>query len=671
MELNKCAAYDALFEPMQIGSLTVPNRIILCAMGGTAPVVDNKYNSKPEKFYLNCAKSGVGLIIPGLSILTDKWGRPGWLDEAGDVFRGPLKDFVQQIHEETSTKYILQIGAGMGRGLRANFGLTLPYFNYSNAMVAPSDGLPNVFAPELKHRALTKDEIHKLVEVMINSAELAKEAGCDGVEIHAIHEGYILDQFAISNYNHRTDEYGGSLENRLRISTEMIEGIKKRCGDDFPVLMRYSVASKTAGFNKSVLPGEDYVEWGRGLEESISVVRLLEKAGLDGLDCDNGTYDSWHWAHPPTYMPQACNLPEAAYIKNFTKMPVFVSGKMGDPDIALDAVATGKVDAVALARPLLADNEWAGKVREGRIDDIRPCIGCHNGCFGRLTRGLNVSCALNPETMQEGKYSLNPEKSDKKVIVAGGGVGGMEAARLCKLRGMDVTLYEAADHLGGAFKAAASPDFKDDDKKLLAWYEKQLRDLDVPVHLGTPVDNALIEREKPDAVIIATGAVKKRIPIPGFDREHVCDAKEYLLENRRLGDNVTVIGGGLTGCEVAYKIALDGKQVSLIEMADEILQVEDLCKANSWMLRDLLKFHNVNVYTGAVTKEIGKDFIKFEKDGAVSVISADNIIMAVGYNPVSIDITVPGVKTFVIGDAEHVANLLNSVWEATEAVNSL
>lgn len=663
--------FDPLFEPMKIGSLTVPNRIILCAMGGTAPVVDNKYNSNAEKFYLNCARNGVGLIIPGLSILTDKWGRPGWLDEAGDVFRGPLKDFMCQLHEETDTKFILQLGAGMGRGLRANFGLTLPYFNYSNAMVAPSDGMPNVFAPELKHRALTRDEILKLVDVMINSAELAKEAGCDGVEIHAIHEGYLLDQFSISNYNHRTDEYGGCLENRMRISTDMISGIKKRCGDYYPVLMRYSVASKTAGFNKSVLPGQDYVEWGRGLEESISVVRLMENAGLDALDCDNGTYDSWHWCHPPTYMPQGCNVPEAAYIKNFTKLPVFVSGKMGDPEIALDAVATGKIDAVALARPMLADNEWASKVREGRVDDIRPCIGCHNGCFGRLTRGLNVSCALNPQSLQEDTYSLNPEKVSKKVIVAGGGVGGMEAARLCKLRGMDVALYEASDHLGGAFRAAATPEFKDDDKKLLAWYDKQLADLDIPVHLNTAVDNALIQREKADAVIVATGAVKKRIPIPGFDQPHVCDAKEYLLENRKVGNCVTVVGGGLTGCEVAYQLAQEGRDVTIIEMAPDILQVVELCKVNSDMLRDLLSFHNVHVYTGAATREIGRDFVRFEKDGETSVIPADNVIMAVGYNPTPIEITVPGVESYVIGDADHVANLLNSVWGATEVVNKL
>ena len=451
----------------------------------------------------------------------------------------------------------------------------------------------------------------------------------------------------------------------------MISGIKKRCGKDFPVLMRYSVASKTAGFNKSVLPGEDYVEWGRGLDESISVVRILEESGLDALDCDNGTYDSWHWAHPPTYMPQGCNIPEAAYIKNFTSLPVFVSGKMGDPDVALDAVATGKIDAVALARPFLADNEWVSKVREGRTDDIRPCIGCHNGCFGRLTRGLNVSCALNTVSLQEDKYSLKPLNQKKKVIVAGGGVGGMEAARLCKLRGLDVELYEASDHLGGAFKAAATPDFKDDDKKLLAWYDKQLADLHIPVHLNTFVDNKLIEEKKADAVIIATGGIKKRIPIPGSDSPHVCDAKEYLLEDREVGNDVTVIGGGLTGCEVAYTLAKQGKSVSIIELMPDILQVADLCKVNSDMMRDLLRFHNVHIYTGAATKEIGSHYVSFEKDGELNVIAADNVIMAVGYNPTPIEVTVPGVETYVIGDADHIANLLNSVWGAAEAVNRL
>ncbi len=662
--------YDALFEPFQVGTMTVPNRIVLCAMGGTALINDGKFNPGGKEFFLRCAKSGAGMIIPGLSILADKWGRPGWLDDYKDAFRGPLKEFMAQFHEETDSKMIMQLGAGMGRGLRANYGMTLPYFNYERAMIAPSE-LPNAFDPSLMHRAMTKEEIHKLVDVMINSAVLSKEAGCDGVEIHAIHEGYLLDQFAIANYNHRTDEYGGSLDNRLRISIEMIRGIKEACGEDYPVLMRYSVASKTAGLYKSVLPGQDYVEWGRGLEESMAVVRRLQTAGVDALDADNGTYDSWHWCHPPMYMPDACNLPEAAYIRNFCKIPVFVSGKMGNPDIALKAVASGAVDAVALARPFLADPDWAKKVRENRIDEIRPCIACHNGCFGRLTSGKNVSCALNPESLQESKFQILPAKEKKKVMVVGGGIGGMEAARLCAMRGFDVELYEKTDKLGGAFIAAASMDFKEDDRKLLKWYEKQMEDLKIPLHFGVAVDEELIREKNPQVVLIATGAGKKQLPIPGADGANVADAKDYLEEKREPREHTVVIGGGLTGCEAAYYVAKQGKQVSVVEMQPDIMNVPGLCRANSGMLRDLLAFHHVDIYTGAGVQEIGEHEVVISHNGAKVSLPADQVILSVGYNPEPLPVHIPGIQVHEIGDCTGVGNLLHVIWGAYETVQNL
>lgn len=662
--------YDALFQPFQVGKLTIPTRLVLCAMGGTALISDGKFNETGKQFFLRCAKGGAGLVIPGLSILADKWGRPGWLDEDKDAFHGPLKDFMAQFHEETDSKLVMQLGAGMGRGLRANCGLPLPYFNYERAMIAPSE-LPNVFKPELKHRAMTKDEIHKLVDVMINSAVLAKEAGCDGVEIHAIHEGYLLDQFAIANYNHRTDEYGGSLDNRLRISIEMVRGIKEACGEDFPVLMRYSVASKTAGFNQSVLPGEDYTEWGRSLEESLSVVRRLEAAGVDALDTDNGTYDSWHWCHPPTYMPDVCNLPESAYIRNFCKIPVMVSGKMGNPDVALQAVVSGAVDAVAMARPFLADNDWAAKVREGRVEDIRPCIGCHNGCFGRLTNGKNVSCALNPECLQEGKYFIQPAERKKNVLVVGGGIGGMEAARLCALRGLPVELYEKTGGLGGAFVPAASMDFKEDDRKLLKWYEKQLRDLNIPVHLNTEVTEELLREKRPDVVIVASGAVNKTLPIPGTDGANVMDAKDNLVGDQRPCKHTVVIGGGLTGCEVAYSIAKQGGQVSVVEAQEDIMNVLGLCKVNSDMLRDLLKFHQVKVYTGAAARAIRPDGVDITVDGKEVALPAEQVILSIGYKPAPLEAALPEAETYFVGDCTTVGNLLHVIWGAYETVQKL
>lgn len=661
--------FDPLFTPFRIGNVEIPNRIVLCAMGGTAPVVDGAFNETPRKFFLNCAKNGAGLIIPGLCLLTDKWGRPGWLDEDGAVFRGPLKEFMKELHETTKSKLMLQLSPGMGRGLRAGFGMTLPYFNYERAMVAASD-LPNVFDPSLKHRALTTAEIHKLVDCMINSAALAQEAGCDGVELHAVHEGYLLDQFAIANYNHRQDEYGGCLENRMRIVTEMISGIKKACGKDFPVLMRYSVASKTAGLNKSVLPEEDYTEWGRNLDESISVVRLMENAGLDALDADNGTYDSWHWCHPPTYMPDGCNLPEAAYIKNFCNIPVIAGGKMGDPELALKAVSSGQVDAVGLARPFLADNEWASKVRQGKIDDIRPCIGCHNGCFGRLCTGKNVSCALNPVSLQEDKYALLPG-DNRRIMVVGGGIGGMEAARLCALRGFEIELFEKTDRLGGAFVAAAAPDFKRDDKKLLRWYEKQLKDLNVPIHLNAEVTQETVDAFKPDELIVAVGAGNKTLPIPGADRAMVCDAKEYLLKQHPAGKNVIVVGGGLTGCEVAYSLAKEGHEVSLLEMMPEIMQVPGLCAVNKNMLLDLLKFHNVHCYTGAALREIEEKQVSFDWNGERKSIPADTVILSIGYKASSWNVHFDLAHTHLVGDCQRVGNLLHVIWGVYDLVTAL
>lgn len=663
--------YDPLFQPLRVGSMTIPNRIVLCAVGGTALIDNGSFNPTPLEFFLRCAKGGAGLIIPGLSLLSDKWGRPGWLDEAQDAFRGPLKDFLSRFHEETESKLVMQLGAGMGRGLRANFGVTLPYFNYHQAMVAPTDGLPNVFAPEMKHRALSADEIKKLIHVMVNSAVLAKETGCDGVEIHAIHEGYLLDQFALSSLNHRTDQYGGCLENRLRISTEMIRGIKSACGEDFPVLMRYSAASKTAGLNQSVLPGQDYTEWGRSLEESISVVRILEDAGVDALDMDNGTYDSWHWCHPPAYMPEACNLPEAAYLKHFCHVPVFVSGKMGDPDTALKAVVSGSVDAVALARPFLADNDWAKKVRSGETNDIRPCIGCHNGCFGRLTTGKNVSCALNPIALQENHYQIIPVTTQRKVMVIGGGIAGMEAARLCALRGFDVSLYEQTDRLGGVFQAAAAPQFKADDKKLLLWYEKQLRDLNIPVHLNTKADRALILQQAPDIVLAAIGSAAAVPPIPGVGQPFVVSAKEYLLNNDIHDKSVVVIGGGLTGCEVAYNLALQKNSVFLVEMQTALMQSGSLCTVNTNMLKDLLSFHQVQIYTRSEVLEITDTGVTISRDGQALHLQADFVIIATGYRPIEIDFDLPGIEFHKLGDCAGVGNLLTAIWGAADTVINL
>ena len=335
--------------------------------------------------------------------------------------------------------------------------------NPENALIAPCK-IHNVWNKDIMHREMTKEEIHERVEAFGKLAKMCKDAGIDGVEVHAVHEGYLLDQFAISAMITRTDEYGGSLENRLRFTCEIIQEIKRVCGKDYPVTVRYSVASRMKGWNQGALPGEDYKEFGRSLEESPKAAQILEAAGCDALNADNGTYDSWYYPHPPVYMPLACNLPECEYIKNFVNIPVICAGRMHDPVSASEAVASGKIDAIGLARPLLADPQWPNKAQAGDLDNIRPCISCHVGCMGEV--------------------------------------------------------------LGGAFIAAAAMDFKEMDRSLLNWYRTQMKNSNVDIRMNTVADQETIAAMNPDEVIIAVGASEKSLPIKGF--EHTVTVVEAL-----------------------------------------------------------------------------------------------------------------------------------------------
>ncbi len=668
--------YEALFTPMKVGGITLKNRIILCAMGGTSPIgFDGKFVERTHAYYVERAKANVGLMIPGVTAVQGMGH--GWLYESEALFMGPIKKLMDDIHGY-GAKFFLQLGAGFGRAQILFPGMEkMGPEMLRPTMVAPSDGLPNVWEPSIKHRALTREEIRDIVDAFAKTAALCQRAGIDGVEIHAVHEGYLLDQFAIANTNHRTDEYGGSLTNRLRFATDIIKAIKAACGTEYPVSVRYSVASKMRGFNEGALPGEAYTEFGRSMEESPAVARLLEAAGADMLNADNGSYDSWYWAHPPVYMPTACNLPEVTYIKNFVNIPVVCAGKMNDPDIAARAVASGAVDGIGIARQLLADPQWCDKVREGRLEDIRPCIACHNGCFAvshykgnPCGFGRMGTCALNPVTMNEEKMALKPAIVKKKIAVIGGGIGGMEAARLCKMRGHEVTLYEKSDRLGGVFIAAAAPDFKEQDKKLIDWYIKELRDLRVPVRLNTEITSDMLDKLGADEIIVATGSMPKKLPVPGADKPHVIEATDYLLGRKQAGETAVIIGGGLTGCEIAYDLALKGKRAVIVEMQDDILKIMGLSAANSNMLREIIRYYGIGVHTSTTVREIRDDGVVVDGGSGGMFIPADSVIVSVGYDSyVPFDAKAGNIH--VIGDACKVGNLLTVIEQAYEVAYKL
>jgi 2-enoate reductase len=411
------------------------------------------------------------------------------------------------------------------------------------------------------------------------------------------------------------------------------------------------------------------------MEESEKAAKFLQDAGYDMLNADNGTYDSWYWAHPPMYMPQNCNLEDVAHIKKFVDIPVVCAGRM-EPDVGAQAVADGLIDGVGVARQFLVDPAWVTKLIEDRIEDIKPCICCHAGCFNfssskghantqDLTDTMGLSrCALNPETMQSKKYHLEPAKKRKKIAVIGGGIGGMEAAIVCAKRGHEVTLYEKSDKLGGVFIAAAAPSYKEKDRDLIAWYIREMAKQPIEVKFNTEIKD--VKALDADEVIVATGAVAKRIPIPGVERS--IEAVDFLLGNKTVGDKVVIIGGGLTGCEIAYELYLQGKQPTIVEMQDDLITTKGICLANTSYLRDFFKTNKVPVLLETGVAAITESGVTVKhKDGTTEDIAADSVILSVGYNPAPV--ATKGVH--VIGDAKAVGNLRTVIWGAWDVAMKL
>ena len=675
--------YEALFTPWKIGNVEIKNRIVLCPTGGTSlfgwfELTGCHFDKEAANHFLKRAKNNVGLIIPGIAPIRDTfWGK--WLWQNEKMFKD-LKVYMDEIHK-TGAKLFVQLTAGMGRSWaiteliaplhknKLTRALIKPIIDTSHELASPSPQ-PSRWAHDIECPELSKHHIHEIIEAFAKTAKLCKEAGVDGVEVHAVHEGYLLDQFAIEFFNKRTDEYGGSFENRYRFAAEIVKAIKEACGSDYPVSLRYSVESKLKGFCYGAMPGEDYVEVGRNMEESEKAAKYLQDAGYDMLNADNGTYDSWYWAHPPMYMPENCNLDDVAHIKKFVDIPVVCAGRM-DPETGAKAVAEGRIDAVGVARQFLVDEAWVTKLIEDRLEDIKPCICCHSGCFNfssskghantqDLTDTMGLSrCALNPETMQSRKYSIKPAKKAKTVAVIGGGIGGMEAAIVCAKRGHKVTLYEKSDKLGGVFIAAATPSFKEKDRDLISWYRREITRYPIDVKMNTEVTD--IKSLGADEVIIATGATAKRIPIPGADK--AIEAVDFLLGNKTVGERVVVVGGGLTGCEIAYELYLQGKKPEIVEMMDDLIVTKGICLANTSYLRDFFKTNNVPVHLEHKTAEIRDgEVVIVDKDGNSKTIPADSVIMSVGYNPAPL--AKKSAHVHVIGDAKAVGNLRTVIWGA-------
>lgn len=661
--------YQELFTPVKVGSITIKNRFAMAPMGplGLADA-NGGWNQRGIDYYVERAKGGTGLIITGVTFFDQVVEKQDPSTVPNPLYK-PVSfvktscEMTERVHAYGS-KIFLQLSGGFGR-------VTIPTNVGDIPPIAPSP-IPHRWLDKTC-REISREEIQAIVRQFGEAAYHAKRAGFDGVQIHAVHEGYLMDQFAISMFNQRTDEYGGPLENRLCFARETVEEIKKRCGEDFPVTLRFSVKSMIKDWRVGALPGEDFEEKGRDVAEGLEAARLLESYGYDALDTDVGTYDAWWWNHPPMYQEKGLYRKYCKMVKEVVSIPVFCAGRMDDPDMALEAIRSGVCDIIDLGRPLLADPDYCNKLRAGRCREIRPCISCQEGCMGRVAEYSLINCAVNPQAARERVTAYAPVLRQKKVLIVGGGVAGCEAARVLAIRGHLPVLYEKGSRLGGNLLPGGAPEFKEDDLALARWYADELARLRVPVYLNTVLTRSQILEQDFDALIIATGSTPKVFSLGDDDR--VYTAAQVLLGEKDCGRETVVVGGGLVGCETALWLAQHGKKVTIVETLDGLMAANGpLCHANRDMLEALLPFQGVTVVTGAEVKCYRNGVLSLAAAGRGREIPCDSVILAVGYREEDslyreLEFDVP--ELYLLGDARKVSNIMYAIWDAFEVANHI
>jgi len=636
-----------LFEPGKIGSMALKNRIVMAAMGPLGlNELDGSVSSRMIDYYAARARGGAGLITVGggIHIHVDKtqladgmWSI--FLRVDNPVYISRLSQLTDAVHHYGG-KVCAQLTVGLGRTARVTFG---------ERPVAPS-AVPYFWDPSITCRELTLDEITTMVRAAGKVARILTMAGFDAVELHG-HAGYLLDQFTTALWNKRTDKYGGDLEGRLRFPTEIIAEIRNAVGNDLALIYR--------------LGAKHYLEGGREVAESQEMARRLQAAGVDALHVDAGCHETIYWFHPTIYHAQGCMIDCAEAIKQAVDVPVIAVGKLGQALLAERVLQDGKADFIALARPLLADPDWPKKVKQGKLEDIRPCICDLEGCLERIHHDFRyLSCTVNPQTGMEREYALTRADEPRNVLVVGGGPAGMEAARVAALRGHRVTLWEQGHLLGGNMVPGSMPDFKADIRGLIDYFVTQLRKLRVNVELGKTATFDSVTQAKPDVVIVATGATTW-IPDMAEASSNVVTAIDVLSGNAAVGERVVVAGGGITGCEVAVWLAGKGKRVTLVEMQRELI-VEQMSLDNKLWLRKMVGESEVETLVGARIQKIAGDGVVVSVDGAEELIAADSVVLALGLKPrseLAESLSAAPFEVVAVGDCVKPRKIMDAIWE--------
>lgn len=660
--------YEALFTPLRIGNVEIRNRFAMAPMA--MGQLDDHWAYKQESidYFTERARGGTGLIITGANFIENRIEKhrkasfPCPLEDP-QSYMTQLKKMSDNIHAYNS-KLFVQLTAGLGRS-------AIPAMILDNTFVAPS-ATTNRWDPSIQHRALTTEEIYELIEDFATCAMLAKMGGADGIEVHAVHEGYLLDNFTMEYFNQREDEFGGDMMGRLRFPLAILQAVKQACGKDFPVILRFSLKSFIRAERHGILPGESYPELGRDIEEGLQFAKILTEAGYDALNVDAGSYDAWYWAHPPFFQNRGLYLPFAEKVKEVVKVPVLTAGRMGYPQLAAEALQEGKCDMVVLGRPLLADPEFVNKMRNGDVQDIRPCLSCHDGCFNRAHSMRLMSCAVNPQCNREKEAAFSKAENTKNCLVIGGGPAGMEAARVLALRGHTVTLVEKENQLGGMYRWASVPEFKDDGKLLISWYEHQMEKLQVQVELNSDVQVEDPRIEAADVVICATGSHAFLPPIKGI--EYGVTAVDVLKGTVSAKKETTIIGGGLVGCELAIWLSQHGSSVRIVEMADKLMSTGAPADMNKQMIMELLEHHQVDIRLQTKLQEIREHEIVVEAQGTIQELASDCTILALGYRSnrsLYDQILLKAKDIYNIGDSSHPKDIMEGIWDAYELCSHL